>query len=626
MEMEKRLLAAIGLCIVIYVLYTTFFVTPPPPEQARPKPQAQQSAAPAPGSLTPQALQPATPSANAGTQAKVPASPATAAPLAGKVAAKGAPAKTPPAGTAAGVELPEQLAETVAPPQKVAVETKYYTVEMDNRGAVVDSFVLKDYHEVPGDKGVELIPYAKYPKLAEKADEYGHFLSILLPKDKPGDADAELAMNGGRFAVRCYPGAGDPKTVREVEFSWQKGEWSARKKVTFNDGNYRLTVASEVRRNGQPVPHFLRIGPGLTGHDLVPENPAQVVPHVVYYAHGALNVLQGADVSGKNDEVKVLPGGSWAGIQTKYFAAFAIPVNPFQSLVATNRVWMYLDDKKPLEAQKPAQMVSLFFPSGGDQPVNLFVGPKSYGVLSSEREELTTTIDYGWFWFIAKPLYYALKYVNVYVSNLGLCIIVLTFGITLALFPLRWIQMKSMKQMQKLQPQVKAVQAKYKGKKGAEDRQRLNAEVMQLYREAGVNPMGGCLPLVIQIPFLIAFYNLISQSIEFWRKPFVLWIHDLTAPDPTWITPILMGASMIFMMQQTPTPPGQDNRMQKMMMYVMPVLFTFMFVGAASGLVIYFLFSNVLSWGIQKATEGFLKDGAPGGLKAVLKPVKKQGK
>lgn len=161
--------------------------------------------------------------------------------------------------------------------------------------------------------------------------------------------------------------------------------------------------------------------------------------------------------------------------------------------------------------------------------------------------------------------------------------------------------------MQVIQPQMKAIQARYRGKKSAQDRQNMNQEMMALYKEAGVNPMGGCLPLLAQLPFLFAFYNLVSQSIEFWRQPFVLWIHDLSMADPTWITPILMGASMIIQMKQTPQAPGQDNRTQKMMMYVMPVIMTFMFISLSSGLVIYFLFSNVFAWGMQVISDKFMK-------------------
>jgi YidC/Oxa1 family membrane protein insertase len=200
--------------------------------------------------------------------------------------------------------------------------------------------------------------------------------------------------------------------------------------------------------------------------------------------------------------------------------------------------------------------------------------------------DLEKAIDFGMFDIIAKPLLYILKYLNKATHNYGLAIIILTIIIKIIFFPLTHKSYKSMKAMKDLQPKMMALKKKYKNEK-----ERLNREVMNLYRTNKVNPLGGCLPLLVQFPIFIAFYWVLLGSIELRHAPFMLWIKDLSAHDPYYITPILMGASMFIQQKMTPT---VGDPTQAKVMLAMPIIFTFLFLKFPSGLVIYWLVNNVL--------------------------------
>jgi YidC/Oxa1 family membrane protein insertase len=230
-------------------------------------------------------------------------------------------------------------------------------------------------------------------------------------------------------------------------------------------------------------------------------------------------------------------------------------------------------------------------------------------------------INYGWFGVLVRPLLSALRWIYGYVHNYGCAIIILTFLINLALFPIRYKQMASMKKMSEIQPKVKSIQDKYKKMKRDDPRrQQMNAEVMAMYKEHGVNPLGGCLPLLFQMPILFAFYRMLYASIELRGAPFIFWIQDLSKADPYYITPIVMGISMLA--QQKMTPAAGDPTQRKMMM-MLPIVFTFFFLTISSGLVVYFLFSNLFAmmfqFGVQKWKPQLAK-------KAPAKPPAKKRK
>ncbi|HCW93854.1 MAG TPA: preprotein translocase YidC, partial [Flexistipes sinusarabici] len=217
----------------------------------------------------------------------------------------------------------------------------------------------------------------------------------------------------------------------------------------------------------------------------------------------------------------------------------------------------------------------------------IFVGPKEYDLLSSYKFELEESIEFGIFSFLSIPMLQILNFTYDYVGNYGLAIIVLTFVIKIITYPLTQKSMTSMKKMQVLQPEMTKIREKFKG-----EPQKRNAAMMELYKKHGANPMGGCLPMVIQIPIFIALYKTLLVSIELKGSPFIFWITDLSQKDPYFITPILMGLSMF--LQQRMTPTGGDPTQQKIFMFL-PLVFTFIFLNFPAGLVIYWLTNNVLT-------------------------------
>jgi YidC/Oxa1 family membrane protein insertase len=265
---------------------------------------------------------------------------------------------------------------------------------------------------------------------------------------------------------------------------------------------------------------------------------------------------------------------------------------------STNLSWVALEDKyfcvalydngflhggfKEINANK-----YIYVDLNTQKSINAYAGPKSSGIISAYDPQLDRIVRFGTFGFIGKPLLYVLKYLYSIVGNYGLAIILLTFLIRLIFYPLTYKSFKSMKEMSNLQPQLKELQLKYKGKP-----ELLNKATMELYKKHKVNPLGGCLPILIQIPVFIALYNVLLNAIELRHAPFILWITDLSAKDPYYITPIIMGITMFI--QQKLSPSTLDPMQAKIMLFL-PIIFTIMFMGFPSGLVIYWIANNVFT-------------------------------
>jgi YidC/Oxa1 family membrane protein insertase len=260
----------------------------------------------------------------------------------------------------------------------------------------------------------------------------------------------------------------------------------------------------------------------------------------------------------------------------------------------------------------------LMIPSGFTE-VPFFLGPKDFDVLEDAAQPLVRSIDFGWLAVLVVPLHRTLTWVHDGLGNWGFSIIALTILINLLIFPLRHKSVVSMRKMQEIQPEMKAIQDRYKNLKATDpDKQKMNQEVMALYRDRGVNPASGCLPMLLTMPILFAFYRLLSMSIEMRGASFVGWITDLSVHDPFYVTPLIMGASMV--LQQRLTPSQADPTQQKIMM-LMPVVFTFMFLWAPSGLVLYWLTSNVLGIGQTVLTNRII---GPPKVKVVRPPAERR--
>lgn len=290
----------------------------------------------------------------------------------------------------------------------------------------------------------------------------------------------------------------------------------------------------------------------------------------------------------KLTSTQVFPEGvRWAGFENKYFLIAFVPP-PGSALRISRRQ----------DAQGEKVVVYLKLPKG-ESSVSVFSGPKDMDILASSGVELERAINLGWFGSIARPLLALLKWLNRGVKNYGIAIILLTFMIKILFYPFTQISMKSMKKMQVVQPKLKEIQEKFKG-----DKERLSREMMNLYKQEKINPASGCLPILIQIPIFIALYQALMYSIELRHAPFFLWVNDLSAPEhlldipilgvtiPFRLLPLLMGGSMY--LQQKLSPQVGDPRQAQIMM-LMPLIFTFMFWGFPSGLVIYWLVNNILS-------------------------------
>jgi len=281
------------------------------------------------------------------------------------------------------------------------------------------------------------------------------------------------------------------------------------------------------------------------------------------------------------------PDISWSGYESKYFIAAMIPQNPALTSLTLNRDTLNIIS---VQLKGPKNLI----PAGqnGVFSYTLYLGPKDYDIMKALNVGLENAIDFGsWIKWLAIPLLFVLKFIFQYVQNYGIAIIILTILIKIIFWPLGNKSYKSMKEMQKLQPKMQELRQKYK-----DDKPRLSQETMALYKSHKVNPLGGCLPILIQIPVFFGLYKVLLYAIELRHSPFYFWIQDLSAKDPYYITPIVMGATMLIQQKMTPT---MGDPMQAKIMMIMPVVFTFLFLNFPSGLVIYWLFNNIISIGQQ---------------------------
>jgi YidC/Oxa1 family membrane protein insertase len=284
------------------------------------------------------------------------------------------------------------------------------------------------------------------------------------------------------------------------------------------------------------------------------------------------------------DEAAVTYSGDiqWTSYEDKYFIKALVPaVDSGEKTVFLERGDEFVQNRIELSNQQvgPGKRLRLRFVS--------FFGPRDTDLLKEVGFNLEKAVNFGFFHIIAKPLLDVLKFFNSYVGNYGVSIIILTLLIKLLFWPLTQKSYTSMKAMQKIQPEMAKIRVKYKN-----DKARLNKEVMDLYRKHKVNPLGGCLPMLIQIPVFFALYKVLLGDIALRHAPFVFWIQDLSAKDPYYITPVIMGLTMF--VQQKLTPTTMDSAQAKMLQY-MPLIFTFMFLNFPSGLVIYWLVNNLLT-------------------------------
>ena len=488
------------------------------------------------------------------------------------------PAPTAPAAPAAPVKPPRHARVAGAKPaaprvsadqeQIFVAETDLYKIVMSNRGAVVRSWILKKYKDSAG-KPLELVS-------AAGALKTGYPFSLAYKDTAPA-----VDLNQALYAVKpTADGLG-------VDYEYSDGEVVARKTLRLQKKSYLSEFTSEVTAGGTGLAHLIEWRGGFG--DGAVQNAAGVQRSVHFdLASGKLVLKTAGDA--KNGPVTDWGSFSFAGIEDTYFAAVFLPLKEGPTALKTSS-----DDVSGVVHAGAAV--------GGSSANRflLFVGPKDLDILKSVNPKLEQIVDFGtWFGWLAKPLFLIVNWLNDNLAhNYGWAIVLITILINFALLPLKFSSMKSMKKMQALKPQLDAINARYKNV-GMRDPKKAeqNQEVMELYKKHGVNPMGGCLPMLVQLPFFIAFYSVLGIAIEM-RGASWLWVTDLSQPEhlPIHILPILMIVAQFVSQKMTPTP-GQDPTQAKMMLFL-PLVFGFMFYNMSSGLVLYWLTSNLVGIGQQ---------------------------
>jgi YidC/Oxa1 family membrane protein insertase len=521
------------------------FIVPPPP------------AAPAESTGSPSSTSTAPTAAVAPSPAQAPAAPRTEDPVSATVL-----------GDASGREI--------------TVETATILATLSNKGGRVIHWRLKDYQDSDG-QPLDLVPSA-------------------LPTDQPTPFSLRVDDEGitkrlnealyqvtGAAAGRVDVGAGGATVVFEFE---DASGLHARKEFRFEQRNYLVTFSATVQNGDRSINPTVLWGPGLGdigaqvgGGSSFTGNYSQP-PQGIYDRDAKAERITNSAIA----EQPVHEGTfRFAGIDDHYFLAAAL--NPGQAKVEFRAVTIQPPDQTP----RPFVASSFTF-AQSPQHAKFFYGPKQFDLLRSVDAELVRAINFGFFGWLAVPLLGALQWIYGFVGNYGWSIVLLTMLISIAVSPLRHKSVVSMRKMQAVQPQMKAIQDRYAGLKATDPaRQKMNTEIMALYKDKGVNPAGGCLPMLLQFPVLLAFYSMLSQAIELRGAEFGWWIGDLSQPDPYYVIPVLMAGTMFW--QTKITPSTADPAQQRIMMF-MPLMFSVMFLWAPSGLVIYWFVSNL--WAISQ--------------------------
>jgi YidC/Oxa1 family membrane protein insertase len=485
----------------------------------------------------------------------------------------------PPTGAGPNAVTPNAVTPNAAAPAAVPVvaahaeqtayiDTAVYHVVFSNRGGVVTSWTLKKYPSASG-KPLELVNAPAAPKT-------GYPLAFDFRAQKP-----PVDLNQSLFVASKSPDG------TAVTFEFAAGGVTARKHFQFQPTGYLTDISTEVSVNGTPIPHLLAWHGGFG--DFAVQN-ATGIQHAIRYNVSDSKLQNDGTKAAKEHPVDRDGQFSFVGLEDQYFAAVFLPETSgtVQTTVYTDYV--------PTEYDKGEQpYIGAAVGGEGQNRIELFVGPKDLGLLKQVNPKLEQIVDFGMFWFLAKPLFLVLRFLDqAYVHNYGWSIVIATVIINFLLFPLRLINMKSMKRMQKLQPQIQAINEKYKGLSLRDPKMQMkNQETMELYKQHGANPMAGCLPMLIQMPFLFAFYKVLAVSIEM-RGANWLWVHDLSQPEHLAIKalPVIMIITSFLMQRMTPTT-GMDPSQQKMMMF-MPLMMGFFFYNQSSGLVLYWLTGNLM--------------------------------
>jgi membrane protein insertase, YidC/Oxa1 family, N-terminal domain len=539
MDFNRTLLAVI-LSLIILVGFQYLF-PPVPPQQIPADPQTQQ----APGTTTDQQQG----------QASAPQIPAV------------------PAGAA------QPWAPVDARARDITIDTPLYTAVVSEHGGGFKSFVLKNYRDTidTGSGPMQLLA-DKGPSSLSAVFSLDNGMGVNLPLFQADKTTVTLAGENDTAQLTMTANVDEGVTIVRT--------------LTFKGDSYLINTVDTVRNS---TDRAIQILPALT---LANEPFTHTSGVSDFLFHGPAAFVNGSLVETKmkkltDGPVNVQGKVSWAGFVDNYFMTTVVPASG-------NAVTVTQQGSEKLART----VVSEGLQNIGSQEAKsytslLYFGPKKLKILEAVGYDLTQSVDFGWFDFIGKPMLWLLNFFHQFSGNYGIAIIVLTVLIKAVFWPITQKGMKSMKNLQKLQPKIAKLRERYKG-----DPAKLNQEMMTLYKTYKANPLGGCLPILIQLPFFFALYQVLIAAIELRHAPFMLWINDLASPDRLWIgfdipylhgipvLTLLMGASMYVQQKMTPT---AADPMQMRIMQFLPIVFTIMFINFASGLVLYWFINNLLS-------------------------------
>ena len=487
-------------------------------------------------------------------------------------------------------KVPETPQVAAARESTTTVENELYRITFTNRGGEVTSWILKKYTDYE-DKPLDLVNTAA-------AKKFGYPLSIYT---------SESTLRRQMAQALYVPSAtGNLPAPAQLTFEYSAGGLVVRKTFHF-DNSYVIRADVTVTRNGQPVEALLSWPAGF-GDQREARNYSSD-QKIDRSASGNIESIAPKKVTDGEAHTGPL---NWGGVSDLYFAAIFLPDHPENSTFVSlsNMLDVPKDPSDPQSKAAPQPVLGAAVGSAtGATSVRLFAGPKMLSVLRAVHAtgtegrasgpNLVPLVHYGMFSFVAKPLFYLLSWVHAHiVPNWGWAILLLTLIITMATFPTRFATMKSSIKMQRIQPQMNFIKEKYKKYKFDDPRkQDMNKEMQELYKKEGVNMFGSCLPMLIQLPLIWAFYEMLENAIEL-RNAHWYWLHDLSAADPYHILPVVLVASQFFVQLFTPSP-GVDAQQQKMMAFTMPLFSGFIAWHYASGLALYWAGSNLIGMGQQ---------------------------
>jgi len=516
----------------------------------------------------------------------------TPAPIPQPIAANPPPAEAKPAAPA-----PPVGGKVAAAESETVVENDLYKITFTNRGAQVRSWILKKYHDDKGNP-LELVNTVA-------AAKYGYPLSLFTY-----DEGQRKKLNDALFVASAI---GEQHAPASLTYEYSDGGTIVRKSFSF-DHSYVVKAETSVYVNGGAVQAYPAWPAGFGDQATAASYAAASID---YQSGDKIERIAAKKVSGGN----TLRGPfHWAGAADQYFAAVFMPSTPEDAVMVTLHEQLEIpqnpEKPDPTKTTKITVLGAAVGNASGRTEERIFVGPKTLDVLktvhaslskeelarlapaaraSAEGPNLEGLVDFGeYLGFIAKPLFLWLKWTHDHwVANWGWSIVIVTLIINVAMFPLKWSSMKSSLKMAKIAPQIKAIQEKYKKYKLSDPRrQEMNPEISALYKKEGANPVGGCVPMLLQMPFLFAFYRMLGVVVELRHAPY-LWMSDLSSPDPYHLLPIGIIVTMFLLQKMTPAG-GMDPVQQKMMSFTMPVFLGVISWSLSAGLCVYWVLGNVI--------------------------------